>query len=281
MVCALALATVLPGQHGSTHRSEQSPAARSSQADAKTEQEPQRKDAKAARGDQNTPARLATHTSHTQLPPLAAWHFVKQGNERYVRSQKAKAKRTAENPSPHDVTKTHHESEHQHGAPIAKRPAGANRYVCAVLTCADSDRDVPTLLGLARRDVLELRVPGPFVTAEAIALLERTLQKYETSLILVLSHTRCDSLRIRKKGADDALDRRLLTLQNRARGMRTDLRKALGLQQREWILASSRAMRDLVKHDRLRIMPGVIDEKTGAVTWHQKRVQELPLSPVK
>jgi len=73
-------------------------------------------------------------------------------------------------------------------APLTRRPAGAKKNVCAVITCADVDGDVPALLGFALKDVLELRLARPFVNAGAVALLDRIRKKYRTTLILVLPH---------------------------------------------------------------------------------------------
>ena len=80
---------------------------------------------------------------------------------------------------PSYVTKTHHGAPSvatKHAAPFTRRPAGAKRYVCAVITCADVDCDIPALLGLAQKDVLELRLAGPFVNVAAVALLDRTIR---------------------------------------------------------------------------------------------------------
>lgn len=237
-----------------------------------------------AKPHKNSGATAPTHVSKTHLPPLAAWQFVKNGNAAFVRSQRRTADHDHKNAGAKDVTKTHHGAHAavgKHSASPAIRPAGANKYVCAVIACADANCDIPALLGLARKDVLVLRLAGPFINAETVALLDRTIKKHSTSLILVLSHHKCESLRIRTKGGDDALDRRLAAVRNAARSQRRTLHEAIGPQQRELLLASSSTMHELVKRDRLRVIPGVIQTATGAIQWLQRRAQELPLSPVK
>jgi carbonic anhydrase len=285
LACLAMLTASLTSQHGPTPQPPRSQAAIGAQlrGPGPEVQQPQGS-AKGKRSDKNGGAKAPTHASKTRLPPLVAWQFVKLGNAAYARSQRQQAGHGPKKAGGRNVTKTHHGTTAgtaKHAAPLPPRPAGANKYVCAVITCADVDCDIPALLGLARTDILELRLAGPFVNAEAVALLDRTITKYSTSLVLVLSHHKCESLRTRTKGADDALDRRLVAVRNLARGQRRTAHEAIGPQQRELLLASSRMMRNLVKRDRLRVIPGVIDTTTGTVRWLQRRAQELPLSPVK
>tara|TARA_R110002073_G_scaffold125292_2_gene269844 strand:- start:746 stop:1666 length:921 start_codon:yes stop_codon:yes gene_type:complete len=269
-------------QPGSQQPGSQQPG--SQQPGTQPSESPPQNPTKPPRSDQNTAATAPTHAPKTELPPLAAWQFVKIGNAAFVRSHRHDADHGTKIPGSGHVTKKHHDNSSggkQHETPLAKRPAGAGKYVCAVITCADAPYDIPPMLGLARRDVLVLRMAGPFVNAEAVALLDRALLNYNTSLILVLSHDQCESLQMRIKGADDALDRRLTPIRAAARKRQRTLAETIGPNQRDLLLASSNTMRDLVKRDRLRIMPGVIHSKTGAVKWLQRRAQELPLSPVK
>ena len=81
--------------------------------------------------------------------------------------------------------------------------------MCCVITCADVDIEIAPMLGLADKDVLVLRIAGPFVNAEAIALVESTIKNHRLCLVLVLGHERCDSLRLREEGPEVALDRRV------------------------------------------------------------------------
>lgn len=235
--------------------------------------------------DQNGAASAPTHAAKTRLPPLVAWHFVRQGNDAFALSRQNAAIHASRNRAHAKVTKTHHQPHHE---PLqdsvittASRPAGAGRYVCAVITCADSDTSISAALGLARKDVLELKLAGGFVNPEAVALLDRAISKHQISLILVLAHNQCDGLKARSNGPEDALDRRLARLIPLAQQQHRSLPVALAYQQRELLLGSSRVIRDLVKQDHLRIVPAMLNEQTGAIRWHHRRAQELPLSPVK
>ncbi|MGK0264198.1 MAG: carbonic anhydrase [Planctomycetota bacterium] len=278
LACMVMLTSALVSQHAPTTQPPRSQAASGApHQQPRTPQSP-------AKPHKNSGATAPTHASKTHLPPLAAWQFVKNGNAAFVRSHRRTADHTRKNAGATNVTKTHHGASSAAGKHVvseAIRPAGANKYVCAVIACADANCDIPALLGLARKDVLVLRLAGPFINAEAVALLDRTIKKHSTSLILVLSHHKCESLRIRTKGGDDALDRRLAAVRNAARSQRRTLYQAIGPQQRELLLASSSTMYDLVKRDRLRVIPGVINTATGAIEWLNRRAQALPLSPVK
>ena len=161
------------------------------------------------------------------------------------------------------------------------RPPGAGRYVCAVVTCADVDVDFAALFGLQRRDVLVLRLPGAYVTAEATALLERTIAQHRLSLVLVLGHTGCDALRPSGAERPDALDRRLTTLRHHAGATRLSLPEALVHRQRELLLAASEPLQRRLAEDDLRIVPGLVDEAASRVRWCHRRAHALPLAPVK
>src|SRR5688572_17892557 len=130
---------------------------------------PLRSDAEHKRG---APA-LPGHAPLPSLHPLVALQHVKAGNAA------AAAAVAAHQPLP---------------APTP-RPAGAGRHVCAVIACADAPADLAPLLGFAREDVLCVRMPGPFVSPETTALLERAVASERLSLVVVLAHGDCPLLR--------------------------------------------------------------------------------------
>ena len=209
------------------------------------------------RGTKDAP----THAPLLTLPPLAAWAAVKAGNEALL------AARASGKPPPK----------------LADRPAGAGRYVCAVLVCADANIDLPALLGLQQKDVLLLSAPGPFVQPEVVALLEQTTRDERLPLVLVLGHPDCTTLSTRtgRTPQQDALARRLDAVRAEAQRTQTSLTKALVLMQREHLLAASDELREHVAKDELRVIPGEVDVRTGALVWHHHRADELPLQPVK
>lgn len=203
----------------------------------------------------------ATHAPLPKFAPIDAWEHVKRGNEAAAKA------RDRREPLP---------------AP-APRPAGAGRHVCAVIVCADCDLDVPAMLGLPRQDVLLISTPGPFVTPEALALLEQAVAQERLSLVLLLSHTHCTMLET-KTGVSpqqDALAQRLALVRAEAQRARLPLQKALLLGQRERMLAASDELRRRSDTDQLRVMPGELDTRTGAITWHHTRTDEMPLQPVR
>lgn len=201
-----------------------------------------------------------THAPQPDLPPALAFAHVRAGHDAWL------AARTRKEPAP----------------PPADRPAGAGRYVCAVLVCADCDFDVPAALGLRRRDVLLLSVPGPFVTPEVAAMLERQVLQERLSLVVLLAHPRCATLQPAAAGAPpDALSARADLVRRDAARLRLPLAKALVLGQRELLLASSDELRQRAADDHLRVVAAEVDPSTASITWHLKATDSMPMPPVK
>ncbi|MFN9277397.1 MAG: hypothetical protein ACK53T_05220 [Planctomycetota bacterium] len=199
----------------------------------------------------------ATHAPQPELPPLAALAHCQAGNAEHVRA------RAAGKPTP---------------AP-AERPAGAGKYVCAVLVCADAGADVPALLGLAPADVLLLAAPGPFASPETVALLERTVADHRLSLVLVLGHADCASLARRAGG--DALQRRRDAAHAEAQRRGEALAPTVVRMQRDLLLAGSDALQAKSAANALRVLPATVEPATGAITWLHARAETLPIAPVK
>jgi carbonic anhydrase len=202
-----------------------------------------------------------THAPQPELPPLLAWRHVRTGNEALV------AARAARRPAP---------------AP-AERPAGAGRYVCAAIVCADADVDVPALLGLARRDVLLLSAPGPFVPPEAVALLEQAVADERLSLIVVLGHADCRTLATRRgvSPGQDAVADRLDAVRRDAERTQATLVQSLVRLQCQQLLAASDLLRQHARGDTLRVLPAELDARSGALTWHHARIDEFSLRPIR
>jgi len=202
-----------------------------------------------------------THAPKPELPPAIAFDHIRSGNTACTAARKAGDTQ----PAPR------------------QRPAGAGRYVCAVLVCADADLDVPTLLGLRRSDLLLISTPGPFVQPETVALLERLVADERLSLVLVLSHTNCATLAARPgiSPRQDALAQRLEAVRKSAVAAHQPLGKSMVLAQRQMLLLSSELLQQRATGDQLRVIPGEIDLSSLAITWHGSRVDEMPMPPVK
>jgi carbonic anhydrase len=203
------------------------------------------------------PPAPATHAPLPELPPLAALAHCQTGNAAHVRA------RASGKPAP---------------AP-ADRPAGAGKYVCAVLVCADAGVDVPALLGLAPADLLMLAAPGPFASPETVALLERTVADHRLSLVVVLGHADCASLARRPGG--DALQRRRDAAHAEAQRRGEALPPTVARMQRDLLLASSDALQAKSTAGALRVLPATVEPATGAITWLHARAETLPIAPVK
>lgn len=206
-------------------------------------------------------ARLPTHAPQPAFAPIDAWEHVKKGNDA------AAAARDRREPPP----------------PPLPRPPGAGRHVCAVVVCADCDLDIAAVLGLPRQDVLLIAVPGPFVTPEITALLEKAVAEERLSLVVMLSHSHCTTLDTAPGTSvqQDALAERLRLVRAEAERSKMPLTKALLLGQRERLLAASDPLREATTKDTLRIVPGELDTRTGAITWLHRAIDALPLAPVR
>jgi hypothetical protein len=203
---------------------------------------------------------LPTHAPQPEVPPHELLAHVRAGHERWLEAHRAGK------PAP---------------AP-AERPAGAGRHVCAVVVCADCDLDVPALLGLQRADVLLFAVPGPFVTPEIAAALERQVVHERLGLVLLFTHSNCPTL-TPPKGAPtgDVLAAKATAAGLEAQRRRQPLGKTLVQIQRELLLASAEQLAQQAAADKVRLVPAEIDGKSGAITWHQRPIDALPMPPVK
>ena len=229
-------------------------------AHANAQREPRSHPAARSVAEQKRGAATApTHAPQPELHPLLAWRHVLAGNAAAVAANQARA------PLP---------------AP-APRPSGAGRYVCAVLVCADLDLEIAPLLGLQRADVLVLAAPGPFATPEAIAMLERTVRDERLSLVLVLGHAHCRALAARADGADDVLARRVAPLAAEAARRREALPKVLVRAQGQQLLAASELLRARAAADALRVLPALVEPRTGTLQWQHVPTDVMPIAPVK
>ena len=202
-----------------------------------------------------------THAPKLGLPPLLAWQHVRAGNAARVKAQ----------------------AEQKDAPAPAPRPSGAGRYVCAVLTCADADVDVAALLGLRRRDVLLLSVPGPFVTPDAVALLEQAVAEQQLSLVIVLGHADCRTLATRRGETpnQDATARRVATARADAERDAAPLLPHLLRAQCLRLLAASDLLRRHAVADTLRVLPAQVHAHTGAIAWQHERADEYAVRPVR
>ncbi|MCA8966493.1 MAG: hypothetical protein H6838_05465 [Planctomycetes bacterium] len=199
-----------------------------------------------------------THHPHPELRPADALQHLRNGLD----ARRAALAKGEPPPAPQE------------------RPAGAGRYVAAVITCADADLDAPALFGLARRDLLCISCPGPFVSSETVALLEHLATDERLSLIVVLGHDDCTTRSLRATTpAQQLLSRRLAALRRNAR-LDQAVTKAFLLGQRDALLGASELLMQRSARDQVRVVPGRVDAR-GEVLWLGQRVDAMPLQPVK
>jgi len=198
------------------------------------------------------------HAPHPALTPAAALAFVRDGN---ARCAVARTAGTAP-------------------APLPPRPAGAGRYVVAVVTCADAALDVPALLGLRSEDVLVISNAGASVDSDAIELLERAIARERLSLCIVLTHADCASLSP-SPAPDERGNARRAAAREFATRRRLPLDKAQALLQRELLLGASTLVAEANRNGSLTVAAASADATTGVLAWHLSRADSLPIAPVR
>lgn len=161
----------------------------------------------------------------------------------------------------------------------AERPAGAGRYVAAVVVCADADLDLGATFGVPRADLLVLQTAGGLLDRDDIALLEHFAASERLSLIVLLGHADCTARQVHgKTRAQAGLAARLRAL---ADGVPGEVAPIAQLQrQRDALLGASETLSGLAQDDQLRVVVAQL-AADGAIGWHPKAASTLPLAPVK
>lgn len=166
--------------------------------------------------------------------------------------------------------------------PAPPRPAGAGRHVCAVIVCADADVEVAPMLGLDRKDVLVLALPGPFVSPEAVALLEHAVTEERLSLVVVLSHADCTTAELSAtEGPRKTLADRVARMRARAVQVRRAFAQVLARAEAEQVVAASKVMQEAVAADRLRVVAAELEDAVPRITWHASRADAMPMPPIR
>ena len=201
------------------------------------------------------------HAPHPFLPPAAALECLRAGLVLY-----AAASMKGQSPPP-----------------PSERPGGAGRYVAAVVCCADADLDLSGMFGLAQKDLLVIRVPGPFLSLEITALLEQAVLRERLSLCVVLSHADCACLSAEatQSPAGQALKSRIEAARALATERHLALPAAIAGNERDQLIWSSPPISAAIKEGRFRIVPATFFAPTKTVLMHLSRKEEMPIAPVK
>lgn len=203
----------------------------------------------------------AVHQPHPQLSPDAALRHLRAGHDALM------AARTTGKPLPEPMV----------------RPAGAGRFVTAVVMCGCASVDPARLFGLRREDVLVLASPGPVLRAEDLALLERAVAEERLSLCVVMTHGDCLALQTKPEPSppQQALERAIAGARALAAERSLPLAQAQALVQRAALLSGSDALRELAQQGRFHAVPCSVDVRTLELRWHTANAEELPVAPVK
>ncbi|MEQ1631656.1 MAG: carbonic anhydrase [Planctomycetota bacterium] len=208
------------------------------------------------------------HRAEPEWPAAAALEHVREGNARSVEAKKASA--APPEPMP--------------------RPGGAGRFLVAVISCADAAVDVAALLSLKPEDVLLIQNAGAVADADAAELVLWAAREHRVSLCVVLTHSGCPSLNDapsdrRAEPASPRAAERGAKSRELARRRNLALSHAHALLQKEQLDAAvgTRSPNDADKPARppVRIVPATVDVRTGEITWHLSRAEQMPIAPVR
>jgi hypothetical protein len=164
--------------------------------------------------------------------------------------------------------------------PAAERPAGAGRYLAAVVTCADADLDCAAWFGVPRTDLLVLASPAGLVAPEAVALLETMATEQRLSLVILVGHDDCASRRIQATSPARQLLARRLAAAGCDAAIPAAATLALLAAQREALLAASDELAERAAQDRLRVVTAICG-RGGELRWLGPTAAALPIAPVK
>lgn len=217
------------------------------------------------------------HHAQPDLPAEAALQFLREANAR-VAAARAHGERAADEP----------------------RPAGAGRYVVAVIGCADAGVDAAALFGLRPEDVLWIANAGAVASSDAADLVAWAAREHRVRLCVVLGHTQCASLAPNAEGNSASrvpgADRRAAAARALAARRRLSLAEAQALVQAEQLRAALRSAtatesepakgtattaEPAARQPEVRVVAASLDATTRAVTFLVPRADELPIAPVR
>jgi carbonic anhydrase len=104
--------------------------------------------------------------------PRATLDRLRDGNDRFVRTLAGAAT-----------------------AAIRLRATPADRPSAAVLSCADAGRAPEQVFDTAPGEIVSVRVGGPAADKVVVASLEQAVERHQVSVVVVMGHEVCDTLR--------------------------------------------------------------------------------------
>jgi carbonic anhydrase len=197
---------------------------------------------------------VADDTKGTSVPPDAALKRLAEGNARFVIDQS--------NPrDPFYVQRA--------------KLADGQRPIAVILTCADSRVSPELVFNQQLGDVFVVRVAGNVTSPEILGSIEYAVEHLGPTLIVVLGHTKCGAVSAALSG--EKLEGNLGVLIKRV-AVGSDLPKektaaldaavdANVVRQAQQLTKESSVLKDLVSSDRIRIVGGTYDLKSGKVKW--------------
>lgn len=202
----------------------------------------------------------ATHKQDNNVTPDHAFAILLKGNQRFVKGQMVHPHQSAEN--------------------RVKTAKEGQKPIAAILGCSDSRVPPEIIFDAGIGDIFVVRLAGNVTGKEALGSLEYAVEHLGVKLILVLGHTKCGAVTAvaeQEKVAGNliaiadeikpAVDKTKAAYKNlTAEKLILGSIKANVQQSIDKMLSSSALLRERLQAGDLKIIGGLYDLETGAVT---------------
>jgi carbonic anhydrase len=153
--------------------------------------------------------------------------------------------------------------------------ADHQRPFAVILACADSRVCPELVFNQQLGDIFVVRVAGNVATPEILGSIEYAVEHLGPTLVVVLGHTKCGAVTAalsgeRLEGNLGALIQRVAVGSNLPPDKAAALNSAVDanvLRQCQYLVQESSVLNDFVSSDRIRIVGGTYDLKSGKVKW--------------
>jgi len=207
---------------------------------------------------------MRTHSKETQssLTPDMALQILKEGNQRFINNLKANRNLLQQ---------------------VNETSAGQFPFA-TILSCIDSRTSAELIFDQGLGDVFSIRIAGNILNEDILGSMEFATKVVGTKIIVVLGHTKCGAivgacnhvelgnLTTLLKKIQPAIDRETVTIEQRDGNNTgfvnrvTELNVGLTI---ERIRSESPIVAELEQQGAIKIIGGMYDVETGAVTFYE------------
>ena len=181
------------------------------------------------------------------MTPEESLNLLKEGNRRYLT-----ASATGGDISAARRQQTAEEGQHPHAVVVA---------------CSDARVIPEAIFSCSLGDIVSVRLAGNVLDARQIGSIQFAAQHLGCALVVVLGHTRCDTVAAAFSGRADAFLRAVTEDIRKACGPERDPEKAVRLNIRRGVQLLREAFRAHPQLSRVRVVGALYDTESGEVRW--------------